>query len=138
MCRVLEVFTGGCYLWRRRGPSARARADAKLQARIEGIHHGDQGTRYTSITFGQRGKEVGVRPSTGSAAACYDNAACQSFFATLECELLNRRRFRRQAEARPAVFEFIEGFYNPHRRHAALDYESPTGTKAGTLTSPKM
>ncbi len=72
------------------------------------IHHSDQGTQYTSIAFGQRCQEVGVRPSTGSAGDCYDNAMCESFFATLECELLNRRRFRSQAEARMAVFEFIE------------------------------
>ena len=91
------------------------------------IHHSDQGTQYTSIAFGQRCNEVGVRPSTGSAGDCYDNAMCESFFATLECELLNRRRFRSQAEARMAVFEFIEGFYNPHRRHSALDYDSPMG-----------
>ncbi len=58
------------------------------------IHHSDQGTQYTSIAFGQRCQEVGVRPSTGSAGDCYDNAMCESFFATLECELLNRRRFR--------------------------------------------
>ena len=50
---------------------------------------------------------------------------CESFFATLECELLDRRRFRTQAEARMAVFDFIEGWYNPHRRHSALDYASP-------------
>ena len=68
-----------------------------------------------------------VRPSTGSAGDCYDNAMCESFFVTLECELLNRRRFRSQAEARMAVFEFIEGFYNPRRRHSALDYDSPMG-----------
>jgi putative transposase len=49
----------------------------------------------------------------------------ESFFATLECELLDRRRFKSQAEARMAVFEFIEGWYNPHRRHSALDYLSP-------------
>ena len=61
----------------------------------------------------------------GSAGDCYDNAMCESFFATLECELLDRRRFRTQAEARMAVFDFIEGFYNPHRRHSALDYASP-------------
>ena len=91
------------------------------------IHHSDQGTQYTSIAFGQRCQEVGVRPSTGSAGDCYDNAMCESFFATLECELLNRRRFRSQAEARMAVFEFIEGFYNPRRRHSALDYDSPMG-----------
>ncbi len=89
------------------------------------IHHSDQGTQYTSIAFGRRCTEVGVRPSTGSAGDCYDNAMCESFFATLECELLNRRRFRSQVEARMAVFEFIEGFYNPYRRHSALDYESP-------------
>ncbi len=89
------------------------------------IHHSDQGTQYTSIAFGLRCKEVGVRPSMGSAGDCFDNALCESFFATLECELLDRRRFRTQAEAKMAIFEFIEGWYNPHRRHSALDYESP-------------
>jgi len=61
----------------------------------------------------------------GSAGDCFDSALCESFFATLECELLDRRRFRTQAEAKMAIFEFIEGCYNPHRRHSALDYESP-------------
>jgi putative transposase len=61
----------------------------------------------------------------GSVGDCFDNAICESFFATLECELLNRRRFKTQAEARIAVFDFIEGWYNPHRRHSALDYLSP-------------
>ncbi len=54
-----------------------------------------------------------------------DNAFCESFFATLECELLDRRRFRSHAEARMAVFEFIEGWYNPRRRHSAIGYLSP-------------
>jgi putative transposase len=89
------------------------------------VHHSDQGTQYTSIAFGLRCKEVGVRPSMGSAGDCFDNALCESFFATLECELLDRRRFRTQAEAKMAIFEFIEGFYNPHRRHSALAYHSP-------------
>ena len=53
------------------------------------------------------------------------NAMCESFFATLECELLERRRFKTQAEARMAVFDFIEGWYNPRRRHSALCYLSP-------------
>jgi putative transposase len=61
----------------------------------------------------------------GSVGDAYDNAMCESFFATLECELLDRRRFRSQAEARIAVYQFIEGFYNPRRRHSALDYLSP-------------
>ena len=56
---------------------------------------------------------------------CFDNAMCESFFATLACELLGRRSFKTQIEARMAVFEFIEGWYNPHRRQSALDYHSP-------------
>jgi putative transposase len=89
------------------------------------IHHSDQGCQYTSIAFGRRCREAGVRPSMGSVGDCFDNALCESFFATLECELLDRQRFRTQVEARLAVFEFIEGFYNPSRRHSALGYLSP-------------
>src|SRR5574342_53846 len=68
---------------------------------------------------------MGVRPSMGSVGDAYDNAMCESFFATLECELLDRHRFKTQAEARLAVFDFIEGFYNPRRRHSAIGYLSP-------------
>lgn len=89
------------------------------------IHHSDQGCQYTSIAFGLRCKEVDVRPSMGSVGDAYDNAMCESFFATLECELLDRKRFKTQAEARMAVFDFIEGFYNPRRRHSALGQISP-------------
>jgi len=91
----------------------------------EVIHHSDQGTQYTSIAFGLRCREMAVRPSMGSVGDAYDNALCESFFATLECELLDRSRFRSQAEARMAVFDFIEGFYNPRRRHSALGHLSP-------------
>jgi putative transposase len=86
------------------------------------IHHSDQGSQYTSFAFGKRCAQAGVRPSMGSVGDCFDNAMCESFFATLECELLNRRSFKTQVEARLAVFDFIEGWYNPHRRHSALDY----------------
>jgi putative transposase len=89
------------------------------------IHHSDQGSQYTSIAFGARCRRAGVRPSMGSVGDCYDNALCESFFATLECELLERHRFPSQAEARMAVFDFIEGWYNPHRRHSAIGYLSP-------------
>src|SRR5262249_50424691 len=89
------------------------------------IHHSDQGCQYTSVAFGKRCAEAGVRPSMGSVGDAYDNALCESFFATLECELLDRHRFRTQGEARLAVFDFIEGWYNPRRRHSALDYRSP-------------
>lgn len=89
------------------------------------IHHSDQGSQYTSIAFGLRCQEAGVRPSMGSVGDCFDNALCESFFATLECELLDRRKFKTQAEARHAVFEFVESWYNSRRRHSALGYLSP-------------
>ncbi len=89
------------------------------------VHHSDQGSQYTSIAFGARCCQAGVRPSMGSVGDCYDNALCESFFATLECELLDRHRFRSHVEARTAVFDFIEGWYNPRRRHSAIGYLSP-------------
>ena len=99
---------------------------AATQRRPEAvIHHSDQGTQYTSLAFGRRCREMGVRPSTGSAGDCYDNAMAESFFATLECELIDRRSLRTRAEAKMALFDFIEGWYNPHRRHSALGYPSP-------------
>jgi len=89
------------------------------------IHHSDQGCQYTSIAFGNRCRDAGVRPSMGSVGDCYDNALCESFFATLECELLDRTSFANHAAARTAIFSFIEGWYNNHRLHSALDYQSP-------------
>jgi putative transposase len=89
------------------------------------IHHSDRGSQYTSIAFGNRCRQAGVRPSMGSVGDAYDNALCESFFATLECELLDRTRLRTPEEAESAVFEFIEGWYNSCRRHSALNYESP-------------
>ncbi len=89
------------------------------------IHHSDHGCQYTSIAFGKRCTEAGVRPSMGSIGDCFDNALCESFFATLECELIDRETFRTRMEARLRIFEYIEGWYNTHRRHSALDYSSP-------------
>jgi putative transposase len=89
------------------------------------IHHSDRGCQYTSYAFGKRCREAGVMPSMGSVGDAYDNAMAESFFATLERELLSQRRFRSQAEAKMAVFEWIEGWYNPHRRHSSLGYRSP-------------
>jgi putative transposase len=89
------------------------------------IHHSDQGCQYTSIAFGSRCREAGVRPSMGSIGDCFDNAMCESFFATLECELLAKHRFRTQAEAVPVTFEFIEGWYNTQRRHSSLGQIAP-------------
>ncbi len=99
---------------------------ALKQRRPQGvIHHSDQGTQYTSVAFGLHCQQAAVRPSMGSVGDAYDNAMCESFFATLEGELLSRTSFRSHSEARLALFEFIEGWYNPHRLHSALDYQSP-------------
>jgi putative transposase len=73
----------------------------------------------------------------GSVGDAYDNAMCESFFATLECELLDRQRFKNQVEARLAVFDFIEGWYNPYRRHSALAYESPINYERSQLSESK-
>ena len=94
------------------------------------IHHSDQGCQYTSIAFGLRCKRHQVQRSMGSVGDCYDNAMCESFFATLECELLDRHRFSTHHDARQSVFEFIEGFYNPRRRHSALGQVSPCAFEA--------
>lgn len=89
------------------------------------IHHSDHGTEYTAIAFGIRCRRLGVQPSMGSVGDCFDNAMAESFFASLECELLDRNHFLTRAEARAAVFSWIEGWYNPHRRHSSLGYLSP-------------
>jgi putative transposase len=89
------------------------------------IHHSDHGCQYTSLRFGERCQAVGIRCSMGSVGDCYDNAMAESFFATLECELLAQHRFRTHLEARTALFEYIEVFYNRQRRHSALGYLSP-------------
>ena len=99
---------------------------ALMQRRPQGvIHHSDRGCQYTSYAFGKRCQEAGVMPSMGSTGDAYDNAMAESFFATLEREVLDRRRFQSQAEARLAIFQWLEGWYNPHRRHSALGYLSP-------------
>ena len=89
------------------------------------IHHSDQGSQYTSVDFGKRCKEMGVRTSMGSVGDAYDNAMAESFFASLECELIDRRSWKSFAEARMAIFTWIEGWYNPRRRHSGIGQKSP-------------
>ncbi len=89
------------------------------------VHHSDHGAQYTSLAYGRRCQEAGIVPSMGSAGDAYDNALAEAFFATLETELLMRRRFIDRGTARRALFDYIEGWYNPHRRHSALGYLSP-------------
>ena len=86
--------------------------------------------QYTSIAFGQRCAQAGIRPSTGRTGTCFDNAITiaitESFFASLECELIDRRVFRTRSQTERAVFAYIEGFYNPRRRHSANGQLSPS------------
>jgi len=89
------------------------------------IHHSDQGSQYTSVAFGKRCEEMSVRPSMGTVGDAYDNAMAESFFASLECELIDRRSWKSKTEARHAVFAWIEAWYNPHRRHSGIGQQSP-------------
>ncbi len=99
---------------------------ALQQRRHDGvILHSDQGCQYTSIAFGRRCREAGVQPSMGTAGDAYDNAMCESFFGTLEAELLMRECFDTRDQARRAIFRFIEGWYNIRRLHSSLGYCSP-------------
>jgi putative transposase len=89
------------------------------------VHHSDHGSQYTSLAFGRRLRESGIAASMGSVGDCYDNAMAESFFATLETELIDRSAWASPAEARAAVFEYIEVFYNRIRRHTGLGNRSP-------------
>jgi putative transposase len=89
------------------------------------VHHSDQGSQYVSLRFGERCREIGIDRSMGSRGDCFDNAVAESFFATLEKDLLRRTSFPTRQEARTAVFDYIETFYNPIRLHSTLGYHSP-------------
>jgi putative transposase len=89
------------------------------------IHHSDRGSQYTSLGFGKTLTDAGILQSIGRRGDAFDNAVAESFFATLETELFDRRTFKNRDQARLEIFDFIEGFYNPHRRHSALGYLSP-------------
>jgi len=100
------------------------------------IHHSDQGSQYTSLAFGRRLREAGLVGSMGSRGDCFDNATAESFFATLAIELLARHRFPTRSAARLALFDYIEGFDNTHRRHSALGYLSPAAYERRCTAQP--
>jgi putative transposase len=100
-------------------------AIARRQPRPGLVHHSDQGSQYVSLRFGERCREIGIHRSMGSKGDCFDNAVAESFFATLEKDLLRRHSFPTRQEARTAVFDYIEAFYNPIRLHSTLGYLSP-------------
>ena len=89
------------------------------------VHHWDQGCQYTAVLFGKRCAKAGIEISMGSVGDCYDNAVCETFHATIKKEKIYRQSWPTRAEARTAVFGYIEGWYNPRRRHSTLAYLSP-------------
>jgi putative transposase len=89
------------------------------------VHHSDRGSQYRSLAYGTLLRESGIMPSMGSRGDAYDNAAMESFMASIKTELINRRRFKTKDEARSAIFHYIEVFYNPRRRHKGLGQKSP-------------
>jgi putative transposase len=89
------------------------------------IHHSDHGSQYTSIAFTDRCIQMKVTPSMGTVGDAYDNAMAESFFATLECELINRRAWKTKRQAETEIFVWIESWYNPRRLHSSIGYQSP-------------
>ena len=89
------------------------------------IHHSDRGVQYACAAHRRLLHARGLVPSMSRVGNCYDNAPMESFFGTLKSELVNERRYATRAQARSSIFEFIEGFYNRHRRHSSLGYTSP-------------
>lgn len=89
------------------------------------VIHSDQGTQYTSWAFTRRAQESGLLPSMGSIGDCYDNAMIESFWARMQVELLNRKRWRTRVELANAIFEYLEIFHNRQRRHSALGMHTP-------------
>lgn len=154
----LPTRSGPCYLaaitdaWSRRvvgwslathlrAEIVTAALDAAIVHRRPGtglVHHSDHGTQYTSIAFGRRLRESGISASMGSVGDCYDNAMAESFFATLETELTDRSAWANPAEARAAVFDYIEVFYNRIRRHSSLGQLSPEQFEERYRSSPAV
>jgi putative transposase len=107
-------------LWRRGKPS-------------ELMHHSDQGSQYTSEDFQSLLKAQGITCSMSRRGDCWDNAAMESFFSSLKTERLSRRVYRTRDEVRADVFDYVERFYNPQRRHSTLDFVSPVQFEQGLM-----
>ena len=90
------------------------------------MHHSDQGSQYTSESFQSLLEDHGVACSMSRSGDCWDNAVMESFFSSLKTERTSRKRYRSRDEAKADVFDYIERFYNPTRRHSTLGYLSPT------------
>lgn len=139
---ILDVFSRRIVGWSTGSRMHKELVIAALDAAIDQrkpedvIVHSDQGTQYTSTAFTERCHQAGIRPSMGRVGNCYDNAMAESLNATLEAELLGKHRFRDRREAELAIFDYIEGWYNRHRRHSALGYLSPDAFERQAAARP--
>ena len=115
---------------------ALAVAIARRQPAAGLVHHSDRGSQYTSLIFTRRCRSVGIDVSMGAKGSCFDNAVLESFHATIKKDLIHRRTWPTKAEARIAVFDYIEAFYNRRRRHSTLGMLSPVEFENGTLRTP--
>ena len=97
------------------------------------VHHSDQGVQYTALSFSERLREVGIKPSMGRTGSALDNAMAESFVSTLKAELVSRLEFPTRKAARTAIFEYLETFYNTRRLHSALGYRSPADFEGGRI-----
>jgi putative transposase len=128
---VIDVFSRRCVGWSiadhlRTELVLDAVDMARIRRRPEGtVLHSDRGTQFTSWLFGTRMREAGLMGSMGKVASAYDNALMESFWGSMQIELLDRRAWGTRRELATAMFEWIEGFYNRRRRHSALGYLSP-------------
>jgi putative transposase len=102
------------------------------------VLHSDHGCQYTSWAFGQRLRAAGLLGSMGSIGDCYDNSLMESFFGTLQLELLDSGHWATRQDLASAIFEWIEAWYNPHRRHSALGYHSPVSYEKSHQTPPEL
>jgi putative transposase len=129
---VMDMYSRKCVGWSMRDDlqadlvvDALGMAVTRRRPEGELVHHSDRGSPYTSLLFGATLRESGILASMGSRGDALDNAAAENFIATIKRDLINRRRFRTRNEARLAIFDYIECFYNPVRRHSSLGYLSP-------------
>jgi putative transposase len=142
---VLDCWSRRCIGWSMRNDlraelvlDALGMALTRRRPRPGLIHHSDRGSQYTSLAFGKTLTDAGALQSIGRRGDAFDNAVAESFFATLETELFDRHTFKSRDQARLELFDFVEGFYNPRRRHSALGYLSPAEYEQTQINSIKI
>ena len=131
LAAILDVFSRYVVGWAMAERLASALVLQALEMALEQrhpervIHHSDHGSEYTAVAFSDRCLKLGIARSMGSVGDCFDNAMMESLFSSLEAEVLDRYHFATRQEACRKVFTWLEGWYNPRRRHSSLGYFSP-------------